>query len=160
MSTPTPRPLTAGKLVLPLITFLLALVALAVGAVMTSTGLSNLNTALASQSATAADVYGGQSFVGVASGILAAGIIGVILSLAALGVLIGLTPRAVDEIVIEDDFDDFDDLDEVAPAADVAEPVVAEPVVAEPAVAETVAAEPAAAEPSAAEPAAEDPKDR
>ncbi|MET0974263.1 MAG: hypothetical protein ABWX82_01175 [Leifsonia sp.] len=150
MSTPRPSSISYAKLALPVITLVLAIVAIVVGYLLTSTGLSDLNNALASQTATATDVYGGQSAIGVASAVLAAGIIGVIISLSAIGVLIGLDGFRrsdvveIDVVEIDDDLDAEDGLDEL----ELTEPAV---VTSEPA----AVVEPAAADAPVAEPAPE-----
>ncbi|KQO95866.1 hypothetical protein [Leifsonia sp. Leaf264] len=138
MSTPRSSSISPAKLALPIITLVLALVAAVVGYVQTTTGLAALSKALESQTATATDVYGGQSAISVSSAVLSAGIIGVVISLAAIGILIGLNGFRRDAVVaeidvFEDDFldDDIDGVDELetATAAPVAAPVAAEPVV-------------------------------
>ena len=129
MSTPRSSSISPAKLALPIITLVLALVAVVVGYVQTTTGLADLSKALESQTATATDVYGGQSAIGVASAILSAGIIGVVISLAAIGILIGLNgfrrDVVVEDVILDDEFldDDVDGIDELelnraaAPAA-------------------------------------------
>lgn len=174
VSTPRSSSISPAKLALPIITLVLALVAAVVGYVQTTTGLADLSKALESQTATATDVYGGQSAIGVASAILSAGIIGVVISLAAIGILIGLNgfrrDVVVEDVILDEEFldDDVDGIDELqldqaaapaAPAAPAAAapaaPVHAEPaIVTEPAAAPAKPAEPAAAPAEPAEPEA------
>ncbi|TFV98421.1 hypothetical protein [Orlajensenia leifsoniae] len=158
MSTPRSSSISPAKLALPIITLVLALVAVVVGYVQTTTGLADLSKALESQTATATDVYGGQSAIGVASAILSAGIIGVVISLAAIGILIGLNgfrrDAVIEDVILDEEFldDDVDGIDELelnraaapaAPAAAAAAPAAAAPVHAEPAIVTEPAAAPA-----------------
>lgn len=168
MSTPRSSSISPAKLALPLITLVLALVAVVVGYLQTTTGLADLNKALESQTATATDVYGGQSAISVSSAVLSAGIIAVVISLAAIGILIGLNgfrrAAVVEEVdIFEDEYldDDIDGVDELEtatvapvvaePAAAPAEPLVAEPVHEEPVVVTEPAAPAAPTEPTAPE---------
>lgn len=83
------RPPIAVKLLLPVVALVLSLIALGVGAVWTASANGTLTAALTSQTGTAADVYGSQSAIVASSALLSAGIIGLVVSLAALGILIG-----------------------------------------------------------------------
>ncbi|WP_419817797.1 hypothetical protein [Glaciibacter flavus] len=141
-----------GKIILPIITLVLAVIALAVGAVMTSSSIAALNTSLSGAQPTAADVYGGQSLIGVSGSILGAGIVGVLLSLAALGIVIALVPRQVDELVVFDEleYDDLDGVDDGAPQVPAAPAPVVAPTAEQPFADQPVASAPVVDEPAAA----------
>lgn len=143
------RPSTAVKLLLPVVALVASAAVTIVGALWTSSANATLTEALTSQTGTAADVYGSQSAIVVSSALLSAGIIGIVLSLAALGVLIALGAfTKPEEEVLADGFVDegeFELTDEAvpagavpdtaAPAAQAAAPTAqpAAPVVATPA---------------------------
>jgi len=142
------RPSTAVKLFVPVIALVLSVVALVIGALWTSSANSTLTTALTSQEGTAADVYGSQSAIVVSSALLSAGIIGVVVSLAALGILIALgafSTRTDGDAVFDglDDAGEFEDAEDALPAGAV-------PAAAAPA---TQAAAPVSSTPTTARPA-------
>lgn len=145
------RPISALKLIVPLITLVVALGALIYGATSTSTAVSSLNAALDAGTATATDVYGGQSIIVVYAAVLGAGILGVIVALAAIGVLAGVggfrapvqEEFVFDELDLIDDVDDLDEELAETPAARPADRPADRPVVTEPAVDEPDADAPA-----------------
>lgn len=158
------RPISALKLIVPLITLVVALGALIYGATSTSNAVSSLNAALDAGTATATDVYGGQSIIVVYAAVLGAGILGVIVALAAIGVLAGVggfRAPVQEEFVFDelDLIDDVDDLDEELAETRAARP--ADRPADRPAVTEPAVDEPAVDEPDADAPAqdapAEDP---
>ncbi|MDR5701139.1 hypothetical protein [Agromyces aerolatus] len=138
------RPSAAVKLLLPVVALVISLIAAVIGALWTSSANSTLSAALTSQTGTAADVYGSQSLIVVSSALLSAGIIGVVVSLAALGILIGLgafarpdTEPAADAFADDAEYGEYERAEEAvpagavpaaaAPAAQAAAPVAATP---------------------------------
>ncbi|GLI27421.1 hypothetical protein ARHIZOSPH14_16630 [Agromyces rhizosphaerae] len=112
MSATPARPVSPAKLALPLVGLAGSIAALAYGALMTARTMGTLTTALDSGAATAADVYGGQSWVVVWAAVLGAGIIGTVVAISALAVLVGLggLRRSVAEPApVEDEADPADD---------------------------------------------------
>jgi hypothetical protein len=102
------------RLILPVITFVIAVVVVIVGALMVTTMSASLVAALDSGAATATDVYAGQSMIGVAAAVLAAGIVGVILALVGLSVLIGVGAlSSARRDGAEPDADDVDGADDL-----------------------------------------------
>ncbi|WP_308797593.1 hypothetical protein [Agromyces silvae] len=146
------RPSTAVKLLLPVVALVVSLGAIVAGALWTASINSTLTTALTSQTGTAADVYGSQSAIVVSSGLLSAGIVGLVVSLAALGILIALgafSRSAADTLADEfgDDagYGEYEAADEAVPAGAV--PTAAAPAAAAPAAAPVTAAPAAPARP-------------
>jgi len=160
----TARPSAAVALILPTLALAGSVVVTVLGALSTNSATSTLNAALTSQTGTAADVYGSQSAIVVSSGLLTAGIVGIVVSLAVFGVLIGfgalskpVAEAPIDEAEPADD--EFVDAPVVAPAAasavepaaaPVAETPIAEAQVDEAPVVENAPAEASASTESAA----------
>ncbi|MFD5865113.1 hypothetical protein ACFWGP_09175 [Agromyces sp. NPDC127015] len=149
----TARPSAPIALILPTIALAGSVVVTVIGALSTNSATATLNAALTSQTGTAADVYGSQSAIVASSGLVTAGIVGIVVSLALFGALIGFgalsKPAAeapADEVESIDD-DEFDAEPVAAPVLD--EATAAEPVAAEPATDDDAAAEPVAAGASA-----------
>ncbi|NYD68035.1 hypothetical protein [Agromyces atrinae] len=162
------RPISVAKLIVPLVTLVVALGALIYGATSTSAAVTSLNAALDAGTATATDVYGGQSIIVVYAAVLGAGILGVIVALAAIGVLAGVggfRAPVQEEFVFDelDLIDDVDDLDEELAEKPVEQPAEkpvekpAERTAERPAVAEAIAPAPVVAEPAVDEPDADAP---
>jgi hypothetical protein len=143
------RPSTAVKLLLPVVALVVSLGAAIAGALWTASVNTTLTEALTSQTGTAADVYGSQSAIVVSSGLLSAGIIGVVVSLAALGIVIALGAFAradadalADDLADDDAYGEYETADEAvpagavpaaaAPAAQPAAPVAAAPATTRP----------------------------
>lgn len=134
----TARPSAPIALILPTLALAGSVVVTVIGALSTSSATSTLNAALTSQTGTAADVYGSQSAIVVSSGLLTAGIVGIVVSLALFGALIGFgalsKPEAtspLDELEpVDDDVDDEVD-DEPTTATSAERAPAAEPVAAE-----------------------------
>lgn len=157
------------KLLLPFATLLVSVVALIAGGVFVSSSLSSLQSALNSPTATAADVYSGQSTVTIAAVVLGAGIVALIIALALFSVLAAFggfnadaATRDLDGDLDDDLADDgFDGTEETAVAAE--EPGANEtPVAADESADTTAPAAPVRAdEPTeAAEPARADEPER
>ncbi|WP_205649377.1 hypothetical protein [Agromyces sp. LHK192] len=83
------RPSPAVSLLLPSLALVVSVVVTTFGALMTVSANTLLTTALASQTGTAAEVYGSQSNIVIGSGLLTAGIVGIVLSLVLFGALVG-----------------------------------------------------------------------
>ncbi|WP_353807963.1 hypothetical protein [Agromyces sp. SYSU T00194] len=112
MSAHPARPVSPAKLALPLVGLVGSVAVLAFGAAKTAGTMGALTTALDSGAATAADVYGGQSWVVVWAAVLGAGIIGTVVATSALAVLVGfggLRRAAVEPEPVEDEVDPADD---------------------------------------------------
>jgi hypothetical protein len=117
------RPSTAVKLLLPVVALVVSLGSAIAGALWTASINTTLTEALTSQTGTAADVYGSQSAIVVSSGLLSAGIIGVVVSLAALGIVIALgafarseADVAGDDVADDDAYGEYEAADEAVPA--------------------------------------------
>jgi hypothetical protein len=136
------RPSIAVRLLVPIVALVASLGVLVGGALWSASASDTLSAALTSQTGTAADVYGSQSAIVISSALLSAGIIGTVVSLAALGILIALgalSKSADDELDLLVEDDDYETADEAvpagavpagaAPAAAAAAPVAATPVV-------------------------------
>lgn len=108
MSSRRPAPVVVA--LLPAVAFLGSAAVTVLGALTTSSASETLNAALVSGTGTAADVYGSQSAIVVSSGLLTAGIVGLVVSIALFGALIAFgafaAPAAEPEL---DEFDDEDD---------------------------------------------------
>jgi hypothetical protein len=119
------RPSTAVKLFLPVLALVASAGVVVAGALWTASANSTLSAALTSQTGTAADVYGSQSALVVSSALLSAGIIGLVVSLAALGILVALgafSKRDDDEVDLFVEEDDYETADEAVPAGAVPAP--------------------------------------
>jgi hypothetical protein len=141
-----PRPSTAVKLLLPVVALVASAGVTVAGALWTSSANATLTEALTTQTGTAADVYGSQSAIVASSALLSAGIIGIVVSLAALGILIALGAFTkpedevlADEFVDEGEFEFAGEAvpagavpDTAAPAAQAAAPVTATPAAGRP----------------------------
>lgn len=95
------RSISLAALIIPPILFAGSLAVLAVGIVLVVTENDALVAALNSTTATAADVYGGQARVAVASTILGAGILSLVVALATAaitGTIRAFAPRPVDTV--------------------------------------------------------------
>jgi len=151
----TARPSAAVALILPTLAIAGSVVVTVLGALSTNSATATLSAALTSQTGTAADVYGSQSAIVVSSGLLTAGIVGIVVSLALFGALIGfgaLSKPAAEAPIDETEpvADEFDDAPVAAPiAASTVEPAAAP--IAEKAADETPADEAPAAETASAE---------
>lgn len=113
------RPSAAVTALLPAVAFVGSAAVTVIGALATSSASATLNTALVSGTGTAAEVYGSQSAIVVSSGLLTAGIVGLVVSLALFGALIAFGAFA--KPVAEPELDDFDDADELDETEDVAD---------------------------------------
>jgi hypothetical protein len=122
------RPSTAVKLFLPVLALVASAGVVVAGALWTASANSTLSAALTSQTGTAADVYGSQSALVVSSALLSAGIIGLVVALAALGILVALgafSKRDDDEVDLFVEEDDYETADEAVPAGAVPAPAAA-----------------------------------
>ncbi|WP_350348586.1 hypothetical protein ABIQ69_01270 [Agromyces sp. G08B096] len=146
------RPSPAVSLIVPAVTLVASAAVTVVGALWTASANATLNAALVSGTGTAADVYGSQSAIVVSSGLLTAGIVGLVVSLALIGALIGFgalskPAREAAADPFDDDFDDEVDLVEAEPVARVV-PEAGAPVASAPGAADAPEA-PDAPEPTA-----------
>ncbi|WP_216648750.1 hypothetical protein [Agromyces agglutinans] len=155
-----PRPSAAVALIVPTLALVASVVVTVLGALWTVSANALLTTALSSETGTAAEVYGSQSAIVISSGLLTAGVIGIILSLVLFGALIGFgaLSKPVEQNVSDlyaADFDDEVDLVEAEPVAQ----IVPEQPAAAPAAPAAAPATPAAPAAPAAAPAAPAPAD-
>lgn len=137
------RPSTAMKLLLPLIGLVVSLGVVVAGALWTASANDTLMTGI-TETGDPAAVYGSQSAIVVSSALLSAGIIGTVVSLAALGILMGLgafsrpaSDVPGDDLADDEVYGEYEHADEAvpagavpaaaAPAAQAAAPVAATP---------------------------------